>query len=141
MSLAQPVPPDSTQPPAILLLARDEAEAMRTVLRVPVPHPPFLIVVRLTDVPTRLPRGTRIHVTSCWPRNETIINQLRVLHARHGLVDPTGLLGVETSTTQTVEVRKTRVVTDSVPVGAGLRSYQKQPAAKRAPQPTRRYNE
>lgn len=98
-----------------------------------------------SDIPAHIQPGARIHVSDRWPRDESVINYLRVIHARlvkahgHGLVDPTGLLGVESSTTQTPDTIAARQVTDGVPVGANLKNgtFQRHPSRPRASQPTR----
>lgn len=134
----------TTVPPNIvILLVASEAQALRTINRahlVPDPAPPtFLVVVEPADVPIAVASDTRVHVADGWPHNELIIDKLRILHTRFGLVDPCGILGVETSTTQTPAVRAKRVITDAPPIGNNLRSNREAPP-KRKPQPTRANN-
>lgn len=81
---------------------------------------------KVADLPADPTPGTRIHVTSRWSYNEVVVGRLRLIHHQlkqrygAGLVDPTGVLGVETSTTQTLDVIARRTYTDAVPVGANI---------------------
>jgi len=89
------------------------------------------------------PAVTTIHVirTDRWQYDEHTIEALRKLATLVALIDPTGLLGDQTSGIPP-ELRAKRTITDSPPIGSNLRGSggRNQPAARHKPQPTRRYN-
>lgn len=95
-------------------------------------------------LPEMFAPGDRIHIATGHSPSASTIERLRLVHAQlvkthgHGLIDPTGLLGVETSTTQTRDTIAARTYTDSIAVGANMPgTYQKRDKLPRKPQPTR----
>lgn len=108
--------------------------------------PQVILLENHAGLPEVILPGARIHVSDGWRRDERVIDRLRLVHADlvkrfgpdRGLIDPTGLLGVDTSTTQTGEIRSARQVTQSPPIGRML-ARQTPKRAKR--QPTRTYRD
>lgn len=133
--------PTVPQLPDIILLTSGYAPGLITVEGGHTYH----VATDAADLPSTIEPGTRIHVSDRWPRNDAVIDRLRLHHARlikqfgpdRGLIDPTGLLGVETSTTQTGDIRAMRQITDSPPIGKNLEGNRRT-AEPRKQQPTRR---
>lgn len=128
-----------------LILAADASDADRAVNKAPWPSVAWVGGVMPAD-PARwlAARGSSvgIHVirTDRWRYDVRTIDALRRLAALVTLVDPCGLLGVETSTTQTGEIRAARVITDGTTIGKDPTGAYRRPMPRRAQQPTRTHN-
>lgn len=108
--------------------------------------PQVLRLASGVELPSLIEPGTRLHVADHYSPSATIIERLRLIHHHLlkefgiGLVDPTGLLGVESSTTQTPDVIAKRVITEGSPVGANL-AAREGATKRRARQPVRAFND
>ncbi len=115
----------------------------------PAQSAPHIIVLgvdtRPSDIPEVARPGTRIVRTDRWSYNERTIERLRQLHAgllkthSAGLVDPTGLLGIESSGIPPEDLAK-RTITEGPPIGTKLTGGYRAPAKLHAAQPTRTHN-
>jgi hypothetical protein len=127
-----------------LVLAADARDNSRAVSRLPVGD---YTAAWFGDVPggnvrqwfedCDRPETVRIMKTDRWQYNENMIDELRQLAALCTVIDPAGLLGVQTSTVHTPEMIAKRTITDPTPIGANLAgAHQKQQSARKR-QPTR----
>lgn len=112
----------------IILLAADSDDARRWYDRAGRPDVPVVTVLRAVDVRADvIEPGARIVRTRRWPYSQRTVSALQALHARVGLVDPTGLLGPED---RRLGARSTQPW-GSPPVGGSLEAARNVPAKRR----------